>query len=236
MRNYFNTALCLFLFGIGMVYQSCNTSPLNCEKLWALENPNEDKATFRKGFLTLSAEDMVAIPALSFTQDSLAGNFVAFLEYEEFTRPDDGNGTYLRLFVQNTHGPDSLSVAIASIGDASPAGLGVQLGAFANTDGLHPNGEASDFVTSSGTSGSLSIFRSDDQITISAQDDEGNHIEKTFSFNLAPVQIGFALGSNQDTLSGESSVKLSSFQLSTLAVGGTLSTVESDDFDCESIK
>lgn len=218
----------LFLFG----FFACNRTNTECDKLWLLENPDNQKVEFRNEGLYLEIEKPEAERAIILRQIDLPGNFVAFLNFEDFER--DVNGTYMRFFVRI---PGQESVASAVITDDSPAGLGLQLGAVVDLSDSLGFGDSSEYVAAGIGKGQFSLYREGTFITVTAMDDDGNFVEETISFGGEDLEIGIEMGSTQD-LSGsnaKTSVLIKSFTISTLAVGGVPSRVESDDFECYSI-
>lgn len=231
MKNRFTPLFallcCLSLFS------ACKDEPIDppvCPEVWTLVNQQSGVTTFADSKLSIDFESGVQSGvALMLSQDSLRGDFRISLAYEALDTGDTGLGAFMQLLVGNgsTTAPFT---AKASVGNVSPAGAGMQVGAVIDSSGQNPGGSTGDFDFGSGSAGTLTISRTGSMVTCTATLGTAI-ISQTRAFNAAACAVVIQVGSNYQSLTGHFGVRLTTF---TVTGGG--GAVKADDFGCDSFK
>lgn len=221
----------LLLLLAAIAFNACkpdDPDPPVCPDVWEYTSGARTTYSFADSKVTLETADST-LPGVSqmLYQDSLRGDFTISLGFQNFDPGDAGDGAFMQLMVANGSTTQP-ATAKATIGNVSPAGLGLQAGAVIDPTGLNPAGNGGDYAAATEFAGSLTISRTGDQVTATSR--VGGVVRtQTATFNTRACAVAVQLGSNYQKVTGATGAVLTTF---TLSGGGT--EVSADDFGCDS--
>jgi hypothetical protein len=233
MKNQSPIYLVLIGLSFSFLGSGCKPDPEEpfvCPEVWDFTNSQGGSCSFANSTLSLDVNDSTQLGvAMMILQDSLRGDFAIGLAFENFDSGDAGLGAFLQLLVGNGSASAPYT-AKASIGNVSPAGAGIQVGAVINSSGTDPDGTAGNYFYTSISSGSLYVSRTGSVITVTSVMG-GISTTQTDNFNSEACVVAIQMGSNYQTVLGHVGVRLTTF---TVSGGGT--EVLHDDFGCDSFR
>ena len=188
---------------------------ITCSPIWVLERGQlTARHMVDNGELMLEVKNANQGVAVSISQDGLSGDFLITASFDAFA-PGTGSGGFAQMKVFDPVLPDQ-GICGASIGSG-------MIDAFVAYPGTSPD---SRFTNDS--SGEFIIQRSGNRVTAKCTVGEKT-ASRTSTFTDSDLTLSLEIGSNDEQLSGTTTINITEFMVSDSA------GISSDDFECDRV-